>query len=78
MRTDHLERLSSACGSLSKLAEIVLQEHERQKVVIESIFNSVQSVVAAPSKASVYAPVRSEGSRVSTGEPRATDEWESR
>jgi hypothetical protein len=50
MRTDHIERLSSACDSLSKLAEIVLAEHERQKAVIENIMKSMESVAAKTAK----------------------------
>ncbi len=43
MRTDHVQKLTSACANLARLAESVIAEHEQQIVSMEKILASANS-----------------------------------
>jgi hypothetical protein len=43
MRTDHIQKLNSACANLSRLAETLVQEHRQQIAVMERIMRSAEA-----------------------------------
>jgi hypothetical protein len=42
MRTDHIEKVTSACDNLARLAQEVAAEHRRQIASLESIMRSAE------------------------------------
>jgi hypothetical protein len=42
MRTDHIEKVTSACDNLARLAQEVAAEHRRQIASLESIMRSTE------------------------------------
>jgi hypothetical protein len=42
MRTDHIEKVTSACDNLARLAQEVAAEHRRQITSLESIMRASQ------------------------------------
>jgi len=42
MRTDHIEKVTSACDNLARLAQEVAAEHRRQIASLESIMRASQ------------------------------------
>ncbi len=43
MRTDHIQKLNSACANLARLAETVVQEHRQQIAIMERIMRSAEA-----------------------------------
>lgn len=43
MRTDHIQKLNSACANLARLSEALVQEHRQQIAVMEKIMRSAEA-----------------------------------
>jgi hypothetical protein len=55
MRTDHIQKLNSACANLARLAETVVQEHRQQIAMMEKIMRSAEAAAVKPASMSLEA-----------------------
>ena len=49
MRSDHIQKLNSACANLARLAESVMTEHQQQIASMEKILRSANSAAGKTS-----------------------------
>jgi hypothetical protein len=57
MRTDHIQKLNSACANLARLAETVVQEHRQQIAIMEKMMRSAEAAaIKTTSPLSLEAP----------------------
>jgi hypothetical protein len=55
MRTDHIQKLNSACANLARLAETVVHEHRLQIATMEKIMRSAEAAAIKSTQMSLEA-----------------------